>query len=282
VAEKGPIEHLVIDSAEKPSVDGAEVAEPAAGKLVTVAEVQDVKTHAVPIVPMAADAHPSFAVAAIRPHDPASSRQGFNAVGDRFTIRNQTVTSLMMFAWGFDKHQIVDMPAWAEKSAFDIEGTTDTAGEPNLKQQQEMIRKLLADRFQLKLHREKRDLPVYAIRVAKGGPRMKPPADPAAQPNQTASSHGTEVTVSVTSASMADFIMGMQFFLDRPLVDQTGIAGRYDFSLRYTYDEVHSTDQDAPPGKFTAIQEQLGLKLDPVNAPVDVLAVEHVEMPSEN
>jgi bla regulator protein BlaR1 len=276
-SQKGPVEYIVVDHAEKPeSMDGAEVVDPAA-KMVPVALAQGKRagngateaegSHISPVAPMAADAHPAFAVATIKPHDPDSHHQGFNVAGDRFIIRNEGVVSLMMFAYAMDKHQIVDMPDWVDGAAYDIEGTVDTAGEPNLRQQQEMIRKLLADRFQLRLHRDKRELSVYAIRIAKGGPKLIPAANPAAEPDQDAKSHGTEVTVTITSASVADFILGMQFFLDRPLVDQTGLTGRYDFSLRYTYDETHATDPDAPPGKFTAIQEQLGLKLDTVKGP---------------
>jgi uncharacterized protein (TIGR03435 family) len=232
---------------------------------------------------MAADAHPSFAVATIKPHDPNSNRQGFNAVGDRYTIRNQTIVSLMMFAYSIDKHQVVDAPAWTGADRFDIEGITDTPGEPNQRQQQEeMLQKLLADRFGLRFHHEKRELPVYAIQIAKGGPKLKPPANPDAEPDQEASGQGTEVTVTITSGSIADFILGMQFFFDRPLVDQTGLTGRYDFKLRYTYDETHATDPNAPPVKFTAIQEQLGLKLDAVKAPIDVFVIDHVEQPSAN
>ncbi len=235
-----------------------------------------------PATRMAADAHPSFAVATIKPHDPNSNRQGYNAVGDRYTVRNQTIVSLMMFAYSIDKHQVVGAPAWAGTDRFDIEGTTDTPGEPSQHQQQEMLQKLLADRFGLKFHHEKRELPVYAIQIAKGGPKLKPPANPDAEPDQDASGHGTEVTVTITSGTMADFILGMQFFFDRPLVDQTGLTGRYDFKLRYTYDETHATDPDAPPGKFAAIQEQLGLKLDAVKASIDVFAIDHVEQPSAN
>jgi uncharacterized protein (TIGR03435 family) len=237
---------------------------------------------ATPVKRMAADAHPSFAVATIKPHDPNSHHQGFNAVGDRFTIRNESITSLIMFAYSMHPRQIVDAPSWVGNAPYDIEGTTDTEGEPNQRQQQEMIQKLLADRFGLKFHHEKRELSVYAIQIAKGGPKLTPAANPDAEPDQEASSHGTEVTVTITSGSMADFILGMQFFLDRPLVDQTGLTGRYDFKLRYTYDESRAPDPDAPPGKFTAIQEQLGLKLDAVKATTDVFVIDHVEQPSAN
>ena len=235
-----------------------------------------------PAAPMATAAHPSFAVAAIKLHDPASHHQGFNTHGERFTIQNQTVSGLLQFAYSIHHLQIVDAPDWLFHTAFDIDGKTDIPGEPNLRQQQEMIQKLLADRFQLHFHREKRALSVYAIQVAKGGPKLTPAANPAAQPDQEAEGHGTEITQIYTSASIPDLILGMQFFLDRPLVDQTGLTGRYDMRLRYTYDLSATTDPNAPPGIFTAIQEQLGLKLDPVKAPTDVFVIDHVEQPSEN
>jgi uncharacterized protein (TIGR03435 family) len=237
---------------------------------------------ATPVHRMAADAHPSFAVATIKPHDPNSRRQGWNVRGDRFIIENQTVTSMMMYAYSIDPHQVAGVPGWADNAAYDVEGITDTPGEANLRQQQEMIQKLLADRFQLKFHREKRELPVYAVRVAKGGPKLTPAANPGREHGQRASGQGTETTVFFTSASIADFILDMQFFLDRPLVDQTGLTGRYDITLRYTHDEAHTTDPNAPPGLFTAVQEQLGLKLDAVKVPIDVYVIDHVEKPSAN
>jgi len=85
-----------------------------------------------------------------------------------------------------------------------------------------------------------------------------------------------------TSARTADFILIEQFWLDRPAVDQTGLTGKYDFKLRYTFNEIGNTDPDAPPGIFTAIQQQLGLKLQPVKAAVDVFVIENVKRPSEN
>ena len=231
---------------------------------------------------MAADAHPSFAVAAIKPHDPDSRRQGFDAQGDRFTVRNQTVASLMQFAYAIYWRQIIDAPDWVFHDRYDIEGKTDTEGEPNLRQQQEMLQKLLADRFGLKFHRDKRELSVYAIQIAKGGPKLTAAANPDAQPDQDANGHGTELTQIYTSSSMADFAMGMQFFLDRPIVDQTGLTGRYDLKLRYTPDEARATDPNAPPGIFTAIQQQLGLKLEATKASIDVFVIERAEKPTPN
>jgi uncharacterized protein (TIGR03435 family) len=233
--------------------------------------------------PMAPDAHPSFSVATIKPHDPSSNRQGFDAKGERFTIRGQSVASLMQFAYAIHVRQIVDAPDWALHDRWDIEGVTDTPGEPSLRQQQEMLQKLLGDRFNLHFSRENRELSVYAIQVAKGGPKLKPAANPLAEADQEANGHGTEITQTYTGASMSDFAMGLQFFIpDRPIVDQTGLTGRFDIRLRYTYDESHAAGPDAPPGLFTAIQEQLGLKLEPVKAPVDVFVIDRVEKPSPN
>jgi uncharacterized protein (TIGR03435 family) len=232
--------------------------------------------------PMAADASPSFAVAAIKPHDPNSSRQGFSNDGERITIRNENLVNMMQFAYSIHPRQIANLPEWAFRESYDIQGTTDTPGEPNLRQQQEMLQKLLADRFGLKFHREQRELDAYAIRVAKGGPKLKPAAKPDAEADEQGNGHGTEQTIQYTSASMADFILGEQFFVDRPMVDQTGLKGRYDFSFRYTYDEEHATDPNAPPGLFTAVQEQLGLKFEPTRAPVEVFVIDHIDRPSEN
>jgi uncharacterized protein (TIGR03435 family) len=231
---------------------------------------------------MAPDAHPSFAVAAIKAHDPESPHQGFDAHGDRFTIQAQTVASLLLFAYSIHPSQIIDAPDWARHDHYDIEGKTDTEGEPNLRQQQEMVRTLLADRFQLRFHRDRRELAVYAIRIIKGGPKLTPAANPDAQAEQHGNVHGGELTQIFTSAGISDFVLSMQFFLDRPLIDQTGLAGRYDFKLRYTYDELDAANSDPAPGIFTAVQEQLGLKFEPVKAPGDVFVVDHVEPPSPN
>jgi uncharacterized protein (TIGR03435 family) len=235
-----------------------------------------------PVKPMAADAHPSFAVATIKPHDPASQHQGFNAEGDRFTIRNESVANLMSFAYSVHPRQFVDAPDSLFHDRYDIAGTTDTPGEPSLRQQQEMIQKLLADRFGLKFHHEKRELPVFAIQIVKSGAKLKAASDPNAQPDQEGNGHGTEQTITYTSSSISDFIMGEQFFVDRPLVDQTGLSGRYDFSIHYTYDEARSTDPNAPPGLFTAVQEQLGLKFQPTKESIDVFVIDHVDKPSAN
>jgi uncharacterized protein (TIGR03435 family) len=231
---------------------------------------------------MAADAHASFEVAIIKPHDPDSRHDGFDINGDRVVIWNQTVAKMMTFAYAINKHQILNAPDWALNQPFDIQGKPDMAGEPNLDQVRDMLQKLLADRFGLQFHRERRELPVFALQIVKGGPKLSPAADPTAKPNEHSDGQGMWSEHTYTSSRMADFILIEQFWLQRPVVDQTGLTGRYDFSLRYTYNEMRNTDPDAPPEIFTAIQEQLGLKLEPMKAPVDVSVIDHVERPSEN
>jgi uncharacterized protein (TIGR03435 family) len=102
-------------------------------------------------------------------------------------------------------------------------------------------------------------------------------------PSQDADQHGTELDMKFKNMSMADFGFCMQFFLDRPIVDQTGLAGKYDFNLKWSFDETEaSSNPNAAPGLFTAVQEQLGLKLEAVKAPADVIVIDHVERPSAN
>jgi uncharacterized protein (TIGR03435 family) len=142
---------------------------------------------------------------------------------------------------------------------------------PNLPQLQVMIQKLLADRFQLKLLREKREPPVYAITLAKGGAKLaKSAGDPNGSPDQTGNLRGT---VKFTNKSMSDFALGMQEFLEKPVVDQTGLVGRFDFVLNWAPENAQTTDTNEPPGIFTALQEQLGLKIESAKAPVDVLVL---------
>jgi uncharacterized protein (TIGR03435 family) len=207
---------------------------------------------------MAADAHPSIEVASIRLHDPSSQHQSFDVKGDRVTIRNQTVASMMMFAYAIHPSQIAEAPDWVLHERYDIEGKTDTPGQPNLRQFQEMLQKLLADRFGLHLTREKRELPVYAIQVAKGGPKLTPAAKPDREADQTANGHDGDLTQIYTSATLSDFAMGMQFFIpDRPIIDQSGLTGRYDSECattptRHTSPTLTRPPESSPPSSSSS------------------------------
>jgi uncharacterized protein (TIGR03435 family) len=234
-----------------------------------------------PAVPMAPNAVPSFEVATIKLTDPSDTSRGFHISGRSIYIENEDLEALISVAYSIHKVQIVDAPAWFAKNRYDIKGTPDVAGVPDLHQYQLMIQHLLADRFQLKFNREKRELSVYAIKVAKGGPKIaKSSRDPQSLPDQTGNGGGA---MRFTNVSMADFTLGMQEFLEKPVVDQTGLSGRFDFELHWTPDNAPASDDpNAPPDIFTAVQEELGLKIDSTKALVNVLAIVHAEHPSEN
>lgn len=167
----------------------------------------------------------------------------------------------------------------------------DGEGQPNDKQWKVMLQKLLAERFKLTFHRETRVLSVYAIVIGKTGSKLtKSEGDPNGLPSLFFRGLGV---LPAMNATMADFAGVMQSaVLDRPVVDQTGLAGRYDFTLTWTPDEFQFTglgvkvpppsDSATAPDLFTAVQEQLGLRLDSTKAPAEVLVIDRAEKPSEN
>jgi len=126
-------------------------------------------------------------------------------------------------------------------------------------------------------------MPVFALTIAKGGTKLvKSMRDPSWGPGSGGGTANGIEDHRYTNTSMSDLALMLMIYVDRPIVDQTGMQGRYDFQLRWTRDEAASTGTDSPPGLFTAIQEQLGLKLQPAKAPADVLVIDKVERPSAN
>ena len=232
---------------------------------------------------MAKDAEPDWEVVTVKPSDPNYKYDFFTARGRHVIIKNETVLSILRTGYGLQKSQIVGLPDWVKTEHFDVDGVPDTAGEPNAEQMHALMRKLLAERFGLKAHREQREMGVYALVVAKGGPRMAPSkADPNGMSANVGGENNGRQTRKFTNVSMADLAPMLQFNVDRPVVDRTGIKGRYDFTMQWTVDEEQTAEPNAPPGLFTAIQEQIGLKLEPAKAPVDVMVIDKVERPGAN
>ena len=173
--------------------------------------------------PMAADADPSFEVATIKPSKPDQPGKAFLVRGAEFTTINTTLADLVSFAYQVHAKQVVGGPAWMDSQKFDITAKPDTPGSPNRKQLQGMIQKLLADRFQLKFHKDKKELSAYVLSVAKTGPKMtKDTGDPNGLPGLFFRQLGV---LTVRNATMGDFAQLMQSaVLDRPVVDQTGLT----------------------------------------------------------
>lgn len=221
-------------------------------------------------------------VAVVRPHPPAVVHNNFRFSKNRFILEDQPMMKLIAYAYSLNPHQIVGAPGWVSDDHYDLSGTTNLTTDATVPQQQQLIRQLLKERFGLQFHRESRDMSAYALEVVKGQPKLTPAAHPNAQPFEWTDGHDWERTQNFTSYSMNDFILLQQLFMDRPLVDQTGLTGRYDFKLTFSYGNSPDTNADAPPTIFTAIQEQLGLKFEPVKAPVDAFVIDHIERPTPN
>jgi len=233
---------------------------------------------------MAKDADPDWEVATVRPGDPNGQHQGFHLEGRQIFIERQTVEAMLELGYNVHLKQIVGAPDWIGTERWDVKGVPDVAGQPSMKQYLGMVRKVLMERFGLQTHTEKRELPVYAITVAKsGGKLVKSAGDPNGLMDEEDRGEAGQRTLKLTNVSLGEFAEVMKFFLDRPVVDLTGLPGKYDLRLKWTFDEDKApTDGSAAPSMFTAVQEQLGLKLEPVKAPADVLVIDHMEKPSAN
>jgi uncharacterized protein (TIGR03435 family) len=203
------------------------------------------------------------------------------------------VADLMTFAYGIHPRQIVGAPSWVESEKYDLNAEPNGEGAPNDRQWKLMIQKLLADRYQLKLHRDRKELSVYALTVGKTGPKLtKSTGDPEGLPGL--GFRGRLGSMAARNANMKDFAGLMQgTVLDRPVIDQTGITGRWDFTLDWTPDEFQFTamgnanlppqpKDEVHPDLYTAIQQQLGLKLDATKAQTEVLVIDKVAKPTEN
>lgn len=245
-----------------------------------------------PVLPMAADAKPGFEVATIKPAPPDEPGKLFGFNGSRVRTINTTLLDLITFAYGVQQKQVLGGPEWMSTIKWDVDGQPDISGAPNRDQLRGMFQKLLADRFQLMFHRDKKELSAYLLTVSRTGSKMKVnTGDPKGLPSLFFRGLGV---LTVTNATMEDLAGLMQTaVLDRPVVDQTGLPGKYDFLLKWTPDESQfggmgvkvpppSEAADAPPPLLMALPEQTGLKLDSGKAQVAVLVLDKVEKPSDN
>ena len=164
-----------------------------------------------PDKPMALDADPTYDVVTIKPSDPNDGNRGFQTRGRHVRAANETVNDMISVGWGIHVKQIVGGPAWFSTDHYFVDGVPDAPGEPNLTQFRSMIRKVLADRFQLSSHNEKRELSVYALTVAKGGPKLtKSMGNPTEPPNDNFS---TSAYMKETSTTMGEYAKAMQYVL---------------------------------------------------------------------
>jgi uncharacterized protein (TIGR03435 family) len=244
---------------------------------------------------------PIFEVAAIKQNHSGSGGSHSDTNGGRFTATNVSLKNLMEYeAYGIPGSRILNGPKWLDSTRFDIEAKMDDPVAEQLQtlahaqrrlETQAMFQQLLADRFKLAVHWESRELPVYALTVGKKGPKLQPTKE--SSEGSGTRSHGSQSATEFTAKGVtlpelaASLTQELSRELSRDIIDKTEIKGRYDLTLKWTRDTAAATDSAAPasdsgPSIFTALQEQLGLKLEPAKAPVQVLIIDHAEMPSEN
>jgi uncharacterized protein (TIGR03435 family) len=243
------------------------------------------------LAPMAPDAKPDVEVATIKPTKPGNDQMMFSTHGGTLVIKNLTLGFIMSTAYGLPVRQFVGKPGWVDTDKWDIEAKADTPGELNISQTKLMMQKLFTERFGLQLHEEKRKMAAYVLIVSKDGPKMTKAAASSSSPGTLLNPGGA---LTVKSGFTADLAQTLQnYILGKPVVDKTGLEGRWDFTLRWMPDETQfpdapesirrpADDANAWPPLFTAIQEQLGLKLEPQKTDVPVLVVDHVDHPSPN
>jgi uncharacterized protein (TIGR03435 family) len=238
----------------------------------------------------------AFDVVSIHPSPP--SHDGHHHIWNdvhesQFRTGNLSIADLIQYAYNLPKSQIVNRPAWIDSAMYDIDAKSDAQADAELKslpsneaaeEKRRMVQALLRDRFSLKMHDEKRDLALYNLVVAKGGEKFAP----SKQNGTTIDTWRSQIHVQGSDDTLDLLARQLAQVLGRVVVNQTGLTGRYDLKLRWTPDDDPQPllngdpDPNAPPGLFTAIQEQLGLKLDSGKGPVPVLVIDHIERPSEN
>lgn len=217
---------------------------------------------------------PEFDVATVRPAAPSTDGRSHTRISTdtdtgKLNYTNVNLKDIIGQAYKVQEYQISG-PDWINTERFDI--VAQFPPHTDARQLQPMLQSLLTDRFKLATHRETKQLPVYNLVVAKGGPKFK-----AAESSSgiTSDSNRTRwhVKATVTMRRFAEFLSDE---VDRPVIDKTGLTGAYDFTIDWAVDSSVATN-DSGPSIFTALQEQLGLKLDSAKGPVEIIVVDHAE-----
>lgn len=269
---------------------------------------------------------PKYDVATIKPSTSSEPKMMFGMSPDGVSIENIPIQMVLRQAFNVEDDRIVGAPQWVKTRHYDIQAKVAPEDAPKLDklkmdQRQSMLLPLLEERLNLKYHHETRELPMYSLVVAKGGPKLKvsdipdpganskvpdsapgKPGDPGANNRASTAPRGRRMMMGRghlvgegTGISTLAHLLSQQ--LGRTVVDKTGLTGNYDFTLNWTPDDApppkaggadggppHNdggTD-DAGPSLFTALQEQLGLKVESTKGMADVIVIDHIDQPSEN
>ncbi len=224
-----------------------------------------------------------FEAASVRPSQPADRGTDSADLPGRYTATNRTLRDLIREAWNIRDYQISG-PDWLGAERFDIVAKFPLSATE--KQLGAMKQSLLTERFGLRVHTETRNLPVYGIVIAKAGIRFHPAKPDAPSRNLMNGGRGS-YDMRATRKTMVDLAEALSYFADRPVEDMTGLTGTYDYTLRWMREDAQASANEAGqkvlPTMPIAMEEQLGLRLEPRSAPIDMLVIDHVEKtPTEN
>ena len=259
---------------------------------------------------------PSFEVASIKLGDPSARGRGFGSPDpSQFHVINMTAKGMVQFVYGLKDFQLTGGPEWANSKIYSIDAKVEDSmakriqGMSRQERQQEqrmMLHSLLIERFKLSVSHTTKDEPEYALVVAKGGPKLtattwvQPPADGSgAKPAPGKGPHlllnnGSISAVDQPVSGLADLLAFMPEIEGRLVVDHTGITGNYDYEVKFSSAALDqkfaqqagvappANADESGPSIFTALEEQLGLKLEMTKGPVEIYTIEHIEEPSEN
>jgi len=264
----------------------------------------------IPVLAQAQDAPsglPRYEVATIKPNKSGDGRVMLMFKPDGVSMTGTPMQMMLRAAFGVEDDRIIGAPGWVKTDRFDIEAKVAPEDAPKLDklkrdQRMLMLQPFLVDRFGLKFHHETRELPVYALVIAKGGLKMNESKPDAAAGDGSPARHSTMFndrgSIEAHGSSTENLTHVLSPLVGRTILDKTGLIGSYDYTLKWTPDDNSPLPPDGPqggpppggdplpdangPSLFTAIQEQLGLKLEPQKGPVDVIVIDHIEQPSAN
>jgi len=224
-----------------------------------------------------------FPVATIKP-SPEGSPTMTQFQGNRFVTRGTTFVDLFKYAYSVHPDQVIGGPEWLRTDRFDVVADPETERRPTSDEMKFRVQQLLVERFHVAMHKEKKVLSVYALQKTGAVKLKKSEGNEAGMPVVGFEPRGLLHVGNATIVDLAVFLQ--RFLLDRPAVDQTGIAGRYDVELRWTPENFHMNGRLVEPPEdgsalelYTAIRDQLGLKLQATKAATDVFVVDAAARP---
>lgn len=219
----------------------------------------------------------------IRPHVGPRSIPSFTVDGEVYRAVGVTLADLVMLGYGVRPTQLAGRIQWMTSEQFDIEAKASGVGAPSWKLAKPMLQAILVDRFRLKVHQTTLEVPAYDLLVANGGPRFTEHSDPAwFEQRFTQSSSSSAVHIVATRTGLARLASVLTTSTDHPVVDKTGLEGAYDFKLDWAPDYSPAAMDGSAPTLFRALQEQLGLKLEPSVTRKEILVIESADKPSAN